>query len=207
MCPQAMSGPSVSYRQVMVFVDGGYLREYLKKKWGNDEFSTGVFQQLVRELVGMVYYGQIFGELIRIYYYDAIVDEHEKAERERQQRFFEDLRRLPFCAVRLGSLVKSNAKGYKQKGVDILMAIDMLGKAYEKHYEMAVLVAGDRDFVDLVEAVKNTGARVYGAYIENHVAKTLLDSLDNHMIISEKTLEHLAKDKLCMSKDNKSTHA
>ena len=85
------------------------------------------------------------------------------------------------------------------------MAIDMLGKAYEKHYEIAVLVAGDGDFVNLVEAVKNTGARVYGAYIENHVAKTLLDSFDNHTMISEKTLEDLAKNKLRVGKDNKST--
>lgn len=153
----------------------------------------------------MVHDGQILGELIRIYYYDAIAEEQEKAERERQQKFFDELRRLPLCAIRLGSLVKSSTKGHKQKGVDILMAIDMLGKAYEKHYEIAVLVAGDRDFVSLVEAVKNTGARVYGAYIENHVAKALLDSLDNYIIISEKTLEHLAKDKLRMGKDKEST--
>jgi len=189
----------------MVFVDGAYLRHYLKEKWGNNEFSTGVFQQLVRELVGKVFYGQIFGELIRIYYYDAIVGEHEKAKRKKQKTFFDKLRRLPFCEVRLGSLVKSSTKGHKQKGVDILMAIDMLGKAYEKHYEIAVLVAGDRDFVSLVKAAKNTGARVYGAYIENHVAKTLLDSLDDYTMISEKTLEHLAKGKLRVGKDNKST--
>jgi uncharacterized LabA/DUF88 family protein len=184
----------------MVFVDGGYLRQYLKHKWKNDEFSTGVFQQLVRELVGMVHFGSILGELIRVYYYDAIVDEREKTERERQQKFFDELRQLPLCAVRLGSLVKSSKEGYKQKGVDILMAIDMLSKAYEKHYEIAVLVAGDGDFVDLVEAVKDTGVRVYGAYIESHVAKTLLDSLDNYVRISEETLEGLAKNKLRTSK-------
>jgi uncharacterized LabA/DUF88 family protein len=172
----------------MVFVDGGYLRQYLRSKWGNDEFSTSVFQQLVGELVEKVHFGLIIGELIRVYYYDAIAKEQDKAERDRQQMFFDELRQLAFCDVRLGSLVKSTNKGYKQKGVDILMAIDMLSKAYEKHYEIAVLVAGDGDFVSLVEAVKNTGARVYGAYIENHVAKELLDSLDNYTIISEKTL-------------------
>ena len=52
----------------MVFVDGGYLRQDLKRKWGNDEFSIGVFQGLIRELVGIVNYGNIHGELIRIYY-------------------------------------------------------------------------------------------------------------------------------------------
>lgn len=85
----SFGSPSISYRQVMVFVDGGYLRQYLKRKWNNDEFSTSVFQQLVRELVRMVHFGFIPCELIRVYYYDAIVDERQKTERERQQKFFD----------------------------------------------------------------------------------------------------------------------
>ena len=212
----ASSSPSPSYRQVMVFVDGGYLRKHLKSKWKNDEFSTGVFLQLVRELVEKVHHGLILGELIRIYYYDAVVGEEEPTKRNRQQKFFDKLRELPFCEVRLGRLVEENKrkenkkkrykkKRYKQKGVDILMAIDMLDKAYEKHYEIAVLVTGDGDLVSLVEAVKNTGARVYGACIEKHVPKTLLASFDNYTMISEKTLEDLAKNKLRVGKDNKST--
>lgn len=193
MSPQALSSPNLSYRQVMVFIDGGYLRENLKKKWGNDEFSTGVFQQLVREFVTYVSSGNMVGELIRAYYYDAIIDEKEKVEREKQQKFFDKLRRLPFCALRLGRLVKTEKRGYKQKGVDILMAVDMLTKAYENHYEIAVLVAGDGDFVDLVEAVKDAGKRVFGAYIKDHVDSRLLDCLDNYIIISDESLEKLAR--------------
>jgi len=192
MSPQALGGPSPSYRRVMVFVDGGYLREYLKKKWGNDGFATGPFQTLTRLLIEHVNFGIIFGELIRTYYYDAIVDEKEKDERERQSKFFGTLRRLPFCTVRLGRLKKAKNEPRRQKGVDILMAIDMLTKAYENHYEIAILVAGDGDFVDLVEAVKDAGKRVYGAYIKDHVDDKLLDSLDNHIIISDELLEKLA---------------
>lgn len=185
------SGPS--YRQVMVFVDGGYLREYLKKKWGNGELATGPFQALNRELVNYVQSGNILGEFIRTYYYDATVGEEEKNEREKQSEFFGTLRRLPFCTVRLGRLKKAGKKKpRRQKGVDILMAIDMLTKAYENHYDIAILVAGDGDFVELVEAVKDAGKRVYGAYIKDHVDSNLLDSLDNHIIISNESLQKLA---------------
>ena len=186
------SGPSPSYRQVMIFVDGGYLRENIKKKWGNDVLAAGSFQTLTRLLIEHVNYGNILGELIRTYYYDAIVDEKEKEEREKQSDFFGTLSKLPFCTVRLGRLKRAKNEPRRQKGVDILMAIDMLTKAYENHYEIAILVAGDGDFVDLVEAVKDAGKRVHGAYIKDHVDEKLLDSLDNHIVISDELLKKLA---------------
>lgn len=192
MSPMMMSGPSPSYRQVMVFVDGGYLREYIKKKWGSQELATGPLQSLTRKLIEYVQFGNIYGELIRTYYYDAIVDEKEKDERERQNEFFDTLRTLPSCTVRLGRLKTVRKEPRRQKGVDILMAIDMLTKAYENHYDIAILVAGDGDFVDLVEAVKDAGKRVYGAYIKDHVDDKLLGSLDNHIIISDESLQKLA---------------
>jgi uncharacterized LabA/DUF88 family protein len=176
----------------MVFVDGGYLREYIKKKWGSQELATGPFQSLTRELIEHVRFGNIYGELVRTYYYDAIADEKEKDEREKQSKFFDTLRGLPFCTVRLGRLKRAKNEPRRQKGVDILMAIDMLTKAYENHYDIAFLVAGDGDFVDLVEAVKDAGKRVFGAYIKDHVDDKLLGSLDNQIVISDESLRKLA---------------
>ena len=53
---------------------------------------------------------------------------------------------------------KTKSKGSKR--VDISLATDMLSHAARKNYEIAVLVAGDEDYVPLVEAVKNEGRRV-----------------------------------------------
>jgi len=174
----------------MIFIDGGYLREYLKRKFGNDTFSLNGFQDLVYYLIQCVKYGRIEGELIRTYYYDAIVDETEKDKRQAQKNFFSTLSRAPFCTVRLGRLIKTKG-GYRQKGVDILMAIDMLTKAYENHYEIAILVAGDGDFVDLVEAVKDTGKRVYGAYIPNNISDKLMECFDVAITLPENILKGL----------------
>ena len=92
--------------------------------------------------------------------------------------------------MRLGRLVKTK-EGYRQKGVDILMAIDMLTKAYENRYEIAILVAGDGDFVDLVEAVKDTGKRVYGAYIPNNISDKLMECFDVAITLPENILKGL----------------
>ena len=75
-------------------------------------------------------------------------------------------------------MIKDGSGSYKQKGVDILMAIDMLTKAYESHYDVAVLLAGDDDLVDLVKAVKDAGKRVYGAFFKASCSKRLRDSFD-----------------------------
>ena len=80
-------------------------------------------------------------------------------------------------------------EGYRQKGVDILMSIDMLTKAYDNHYDIAVLLAGDGDFVELVEAIKDkTGKQVIGLYIPGHVSDKLCMSLDIYAKIPENIL-------------------
>lgn len=185
-----IAGPTRSYRSVMIFVDGGYLREGLKKEFGDDRISLGGFKVLVNHLIGRVGNARIRGELIRTYYYDAIVDESEKKKRQEQSSFFNQMQNLPLCTVRLGRLVKT-AEGYRQKGVDIMMAIDMLSKAYANHYEIAILLAGDGDFVDLVEAVKDAGKRVYGAYLAEHVSKDLRESFDLMITLTEEELKSL----------------
>lgn len=49
----------------------------------------------------------------------------------------------------------------KSKGVDISLARDFLGHAYKDDFDAAVLIAGDADFVPLVEDVKRLGKQVF----------------------------------------------
>lgn len=148
------------FERVMVFVDSGYLRKLCMDCFGHDNID---FRELRRQLI------QNFNEfsvnpfqadLIRIYYYDAIVEEGHpdyKAQRE----YFDDIEDRYSFTVKLGTLVESSNKKFKQKGVDILMAIDALVKAYQGHYDTGVFLAGDRDFLPLIEAVKDTGKKTF----------------------------------------------
>jgi uncharacterized LabA/DUF88 family protein len=49
----------------------------------------------------------------------------------------------------------------RTKGVDIALTTDLLGNAYRDNYDAAVLVAGDGDYVPLVEEVKRLGKVVH----------------------------------------------
>lgn len=85
-------------------------------------------------------------------------------------------------------MIKSN-KTYRQKGVDVLLAIDMLSKAYMNHFEWCILLAGDDDYLDLVKTVKNiTGKQVIGSYFEKTASKRLIKSFDRKIVLNEKLL-------------------
>jgi len=77
---------------------------------------------------------------------------------------------------------------FRQKGVDLLIGIDMITKAFGGQYDIAVLVAGDSDFVELVNAVKQIGPRVVGAYFGRNIRKDLTDSFDKRFLLSVEDL-------------------
>jgi uncharacterized LabA/DUF88 family protein len=52
----------------------------------------------------------------------------------------------------------------KAKGVDIALSKDLLSHAYMDNYDVAVLIAGDGDYVPLLEEVKRLGKVMYGAF-------------------------------------------
>jgi uncharacterized LabA/DUF88 family protein len=175
---------------VMVFIDGGYIRKYTKQKYHTDLIN---YDTLGRKLAHIV--AGVHANLIRIYYYDAMADpkDADKIQNEverghvldtisdrinEQERYFDRINTQEFVTIRQGHLVVANKETPRQKGVDVLMAIDMLTAAYEKQYHWACLVAGDSDFLELVKAVKSTGANVMGFYFKDHAAKALIDSFD-----------------------------
>jgi uncharacterized LabA/DUF88 family protein len=116
--------------------------------------------------------------LLRTYYYNALQDASQRPDAFReQQEFFETLRKTPYLEVRLGSI--KTAQGTQvEKGVDIMLATDLLYFAWNNFYDTAVLVSGDADFAYAFQAVKNMGKHVEVAYFEGATSRDLLDVAD-----------------------------
>lgn len=177
---QIAFAPKSPLAKLMGFIDGGYLRGEFDKKFGQDIIN---FQKLKDRLVqefNANCYGKYDGDLVRVYYYDAIVDRLHPKYQE-QQEYFSRIKNINGFQVRLGKLVPTgkDASGpLKQKGVDVRLATDMITQAYNLNYDFAILVAGDSDFVDVVNAVKEHGRRVYGLYFREHIADDLYDAFD-----------------------------
>ncbi len=172
-------------RRVMIFIDGGYLRRQLTDMFGTDVMN---YDSLANKLRAFTEHGSLFPELIRAYYYDAIPDTADKERYEKQQAYLRKIRDTDYFEIRLGRL-KDSSKGIpKQKGVDTLIALDMLAKAYENHYDVGVLLAGDDDFLEVVTSVKDTGKRVFGAYFPDTISQALLDSFDKRFPLTQSLL-------------------
>jgi len=124
---------------------------------------------LVKKLVGD-------RRLMRVNYYEApLLPQVDRKSFDAQQRFFERLRMNAFFDVRLGRRVKREKEfecphcsekftktTWGQKGVDALIAFDLVTLATRNAFDVAILIAGDQDFVCPVLEV-----RMMNKYVEN----------------------------------------
>lgn len=169
----------------MFFIDGGYLREELKRLFGNDDLAHTPFIELLKDELK----SNFFLETIRVYYYDGDPDPADPKYQDKKA-YLVKIKSLSGFELRLGSVKKIEDR-FRQKGVDGLIAIDMLSKAYQDHYDIAVLIAGDEDIKPVVDAVKDAGKRVYGVFFSQHISKELDDSFDKRFVISNDWIARL----------------
>lgn len=191
MTPLRISpAPTPVFRRVMIFIDGGYLREGFKRIYGHDEIN---FPGLFVLLKGLAVEEMRRPEVIRAYYYDAQVDpEDDLTEFKKQKEYFSNIQKHAVYEVKRARL-KRTERIRKQKGVDVMLAVDMITKAFMDHYDIAILLAGDDDFLDLVKAIKDlTDKRVYGAFYPDQVSNDLLNNLDKKQPLTKRLLDSYA---------------
>jgi len=157
--------------RVAIFIDGSNLYHSLQNNFGRHDLNFTAFA--TKLCAGR--------RLFRIYYYNVLQDPNQNPEGYReQQEFLEILRKTPYLEVRLGSTKKSLGI---EKGIDVMIATDLLYFAWSGFYDVAILVSGDADFAYAVQAVKNMGKHVEVAYFESGASKDLLEVADNRYLL------------------------
>ena len=154
--------------RVAIFIDGSNLYHALEENCERTDLSFSKFiQQLLR--------GR---SLLRTYYYNILQDSRRKPQAYwQQQKFLSILHATPYLEVRLGRSAYRRGVAI-EKGVDIMMATDMLELAWRNLYTIAILVSGDGDFAYAVRAVKNSGKSVEVACFESNRSGDLFEATD-----------------------------
>jgi len=168
--------------RIMIFIDGSNLYHSLKNIFKRTDIDIGKFCDKLLDK----------RRLIRIYYYNARVGQKEEPERYRDQgKFFTGITAIPYCELRLGRLVYSNwpTSPPYEKGVDILLAADMITHSFKNNYDVAVLIAGDNDFVSAVQAVKDNGKHLEVALFgRERTSMQLRETADRIISINKRLL-------------------
>ncbi len=170
--------------RVMIFIDGSNLYHSLKNHFNRADLDMAKFTNKLLQK----------RQLIRIYYYNAMVGQKQEPELfKQQQAFFNGVNAVPYTELRLGRLVYSS--GWPnvpptEKGTDVQLAVDMVTHAYKDNYDIAILVAGDNDFTGAVQASKDSGKHVEIALFGNPgTSQQLRDVADKVISVDGKMLK------------------
>jgi len=159
-----------------VFIDGGYFDKALaglgRLRVDYQKFSDKVCEGTER---------------LRTYYYHCMPyqsnppTEDERIRYSSMDRFLYTLRMLSRFEVRLGRLQYVNAE-FRQKGVDVLLSIDLVELAATGQITKAVLVTGDSDFAHAARRARDKGVLVQLYYSPaTYVHDELLQSCDDRI--------------------------
>jgi uncharacterized LabA/DUF88 family protein len=162
--------------RVMMFIDGENLAKRYAAVRGSERHREHVVFAKDVYVWSRLANRDRFPQVIRRYYYtSAPGDERARAEIE------DRLRAAGIQAPRVFYRPKSG----RSKQVDITLATDMLSHAHRNNYDIAVLVAGDADYVPLVEAVKREGQQVALWFVNDGLSPVLRAAADHYWDIGE----------------------
>jgi len=126
--------------------------------------------------------------LLRAYFYTGIPSQDMIQEREdlfqqwkKQEGFLNELQKL---GIKVKTMpLKKTPEGYIEKGVDVLLATDMVSLAFRDAYDTAILVSGDSDYVPVVEEIQELGKRVENASFKRTSSYELRKVCDSFLLL------------------------
>jgi uncharacterized LabA/DUF88 family protein len=205
-----------------VFVDAAYLKRSgaraLKRQAHRLTLDAGAVVSWAKGLGQQL--GSSSDSLLRIYWYDGEFDSSH-AEHAKQRRYFNAIEDVPGISLRKGYVVERSPTWHhavrqalkacgaplanfekhftfmperQQKGVDALLTLDLVHLAEKGAYEWAVLVAGDRDFAEVVWVAQDEGRRIVVAVPTlKDLAPQLRRGADDVVVIDPKVLSGFLK--------------
>jgi uncharacterized LabA/DUF88 family protein len=157
-----------SLENIAVFIDAGYLNKLAEATKPKVKIDFAKIGPVLAQLVG--------GTLFRTYFYDcrphqsSPPTDEERKRYAANYRFLDALRKIPRFVIREGRLSKASVQcpkcgdirsAFEQKGVDILLSIDLVKLAASGRIGKAVVITGDSDFVPAVRVAKEEMVLVY----------------------------------------------
>lgn len=161
----------------MMFVDGENLaKRYAASRGDGRQRSHVRFRKDIYVWSQLANRSNVVAQVIRRHYYTSA-----PGDLTALKEIEEELRGLGIQAPN----VFHRPKAGRAKRVDITLATDMLSHAHRKNFDVAVLVAGDADYIPLVEAVKREGQQVVLWFVGDGLSSELRCAADHYWDLGE----------------------
>ena len=168
-------GEDLNNDKAAVLIDNSYLQ---KEVIDGLKGRNGKLQLDYKELSDNLC-REIGAERFRTYIYDVNLASNKN--------FLTSLSLQDNFEIRTGKL-QENERGFQQKQVDILLAIDMIKLALKNKIQHLILITGDSDFVPAVQYVKEEGVLVHLRHAEKTWSKELSQTCDSSRQLSSGVL-------------------
>ncbi len=174
--PKATTRPSSrADERVMVFIDGSNLYHVLGQTCGRHDLQFDKFAQKLAN-------GR---DLRRVYYYNIRQEAFEdRSNASDQDKFLASLYDTPHLEVKLG-IWKQRGSTMVEKGVDVMLAVDLVTHAFKDHYDTAIIVSGDADFYPALQGAKDVGKQVEVAAFETNISSEAARVADVHIKLTK----------------------
>ena len=118
------------------------------------------------------------GDLWQVYFFAAVSDPPRYSQTAFYRRLKDQLHWETVIFPLGMKTVKCNncnttRRAFTEKGVDVAIATKMLTHAINRAFETAILVSGDKDYLETVRTVKNMGLRVEVVSFRNSLSQEL----------------------------------
>ena len=164
--PDKILPQELQRKRLIVFIDGNHLYHRMEDYYGTYDINI---RQLCETLC------TINRSLVEIrYYYTPFKQSLDPNKYRLQQMYVEKFKNTADMKVITGKYIrkpvifhkstmdkiinivtKDELQTYVEKGIDVNIAVDMIHLANEGHYDVAILLSGDSDFVPAITQVRN----------------------------------------------------
>jgi uncharacterized LabA/DUF88 family protein len=149
--------------KTMIFVDGSNL--WWGLRYYNQQPPAPSVQLDYQKLLNVLLANRY---LVRAYYYHS----HPVPIPLKQQKFLDYVKSTGFEMVAKPLKLRPGQR-FVEKGVDVALATDLLGFAWENAFDVGVVVSGDSDLDGAVQKVRSKGRRVEVASFQQTLSPEL----------------------------------
>lgn len=163
-----------------IFIDAGFLLSLGGHRAAGTTLRSAFtthYESLVRGIVQTVKKNTGLNNL-RVYWYDASKDGLFTEQHKR-------IGLIPGVKVRLGRISYNG----EQKGVDLRLALDLVGVARNRSASIAYLVSGDDDLAEAVEEAQDLGMKVVLLGVEKSDSRLGVASVAEHLALTADYIE------------------